>query len=203
MNDGHANLQQNHPGPSSSEFGDDDIPLEAFEAVEQSTYPEEEQAAARTHDRSGRAEISVGVHQNYSDNPRAQLGEQLFSRPLSRNTDGADASHPARTLPDTHSEDDDEFGDGSDDGGLMADLAAQFDTQGSGCDRLPHPQLQKSPGRKDCPATSPRADDDDDDDAYYDDDIVNDDLWNQIGDGSSALQQDGEVSRAGQVRVIL
>jgi DNA replication ATP-dependent helicase Dna2 len=186
---------QESPRNDSSEFGDDDIPLEAFEAVEQSTFPQNGYAAARP-------ELSVVGDQpgtrTYALSQANAVPTSLVeepARPVSRPVSGTPPNTYNTTEHDNYDDDDhddDEFGYDSDDDALMADLAAQVDTR-----------LEKSPSRKEAPAQVQTRDEDDDDDAAYGIDDLDDDIWDQLRDGSFVIPQNEGASTAGQVRVIL
>lgn len=203
---------QRHDDPDSpsSEFGED-LGLDLLEAVEQSVCTRVALPAIEQQKSANLTIINDATNQIYAG-PVDQHGDpQASYRPVTNMLPQAshvhfegDARAPANVVPSAlDCDDDDEFGDGSDDNGVLADLAAQFDTQQTTCTPTPYPYVeqvlvQEDTGYKSHSIPAQAADDDD---AYDDDD--DDDLWNQIGDGSLVLQQDKGVAAASQVRVIL
>jgi hypothetical protein len=203
----------------SSEFGDEDIGLDLLEAAEQSecaqtAIPITEQQTAEnliiisddTH------QIGAG-HVGHRGDPQACGSSNNMPPHASYMDPMKDVKRPAKAVPSAFDDDDDdEFGDENDDSLVLADLAAQFDTQQPTRNGLPHSQVegvlpQQDVGKKthSIPVQLANEDGDDDgddgdNDAYDDDD--DDDLWNQIGSGSLVLPQDKGVMTASQVRVI-
>jgi DNA replication ATP-dependent helicase Dna2 len=196
----------------SSEFGDDELALDLLEAVEQSECAQVGLPNAGKQGFQNLPLINDGPHKTHAERV------DQFEDQLSPHKPGAELVLPpvgnhiredSRTLTDVMpaifaGDDDDEFEDGSDDNGVMADLAARFDTQRTTSSPPPHPhtkQLHQDEACNSRPTPAQAANDYDDDNTYDDD--GDDDLWNQIGDGSLVLQQDNDVATANQVRVIL
>jgi hypothetical protein len=196
----------------SSDFGDDDLALDLLEAVEQSECAQAGLPNAEKRGFQTLPMINDGPHKTNAESVDQLEDQQSSHKPgaeLVLPPAGNYIGEDSRALPDVMrgifaGDDDDEFEDGSDDNGVMADLAARFDTQRTTSSPPPHPhtkQLSQGAACKSRPTSAQAANDCDDDKAYDDD--GDDDLWNQIGDGSLVLQQDNGVATANQVRVIL
>ncbi len=204
--------QHDDPGSHSSDFGDEDLALDVLEAVEQLAGTQEALSATAKSGCDGLAMMEDITHQIHTgpghqrNAPGSSNGRSEILLPSSEVQARADNRAVANVVPSAFDGDDDndEFGDESDDNGVLADLAAQFDTQQSK-DSQPlqtHVKqilVQQDMSHNSKPTTAQAADDDGD--AYGDDE--DDDLWNQIGDGSLVLQQDRGTPIASQVRVIL
>lgn len=203
MQDVDPPMQDDHED-QSSEFGDEDLGLDILEAVETQAGISAPQEA----DLPG-----VPMVNDTTDQDHAGRHEQPYKPASSHRHEAGKALSPSENVEvDSRKrneivptavagDDDDEFGDGSDDNGAMADLAAQFDTQQSTCGPPQYPQQQGTSVQQgltniDLQAAARVLDDDE----AYDDD---DDLWNQIGDGSLVVQQGNSLANASQVRVIL
>ncbi len=208
--------QHDDPGSRSSEFGDEELALDVLEAVEQLGGTQVPLPATEKQGCQSLATIENTTPQLHARPDRQGDAQQSSYRrrpeillPSSEVQVGADNKAIASLMPhafggDDNDDDDDEFGDGSDDNGVLAGLAARFDThQSTGSPpRQTHMKqilVQQDVGYNSNPTTAQAADDDDD--TY--DDGEDDDLWNQIGDGSLDLQQDRGVATTSQVRVIL
>ena len=201
--------QHNGPDSPSSEFGDEGLALDVLEAVEQSACADAASPAAeeRCEDLTMTNDATRQIRAENSD----QSGNpQSSCRPAGDMLDLAQQSHVDQNTTALHVrpstfdvEDDDEFEDGSDDNGVMADLAARFDTQENRYTPSAQPRVKQMPLQQDAgyiDRPNPAQGANDDEDAYDDDD---DDLWNQIGDGSLVLQQENGVATTSQVRVVL
>ncbi|ERF76175.1 hypothetical protein EPUS_01509 [Endocarpon pusillum Z07020] len=202
--------QHDDPGSRSSEFGDEDLALDVLEAVEQSagtqvalsaTGKQGCESLTRMENITRQIHAGPGHQSSPPQSSYRRCPEILL--PRSEVQGGVDNRASANVTPSAFNgdDDDDEFGDGSDDNGVLADLAARFDTQQSTGDppRQTHVKqilVQQDVGYNNNPTTAQAADDDDD---TYDDD-GDDDLWNQIGDGSLVLQQESGVATASQSR---
>ena len=155
-------------------------------------------------------QISAG-HVNHHGDPQAYGPSNDMPPQASYTNPRRDVEKPANAnvVPSAFDDDDDdEFGDENYDNLVLADLAAQFDTQQPTRTGPPHSQVegvmpQQDAGNKthSIPVQVATDDADDGDDDVYDDDD-DDDLWNQIGSGSLVLQQDKGVMTASQVGVI-
>lgn len=188
-----------------SEFGDEDLALDVLEAVEQASCT---QAALPAADNESLGTTNGVVDQGYGkcsgqhgDLRAVYSSAAAVMREASQSRVQGNVKPFSDVLPGAFDGDDDEeFGGGADDIGVMADLAAQFDTQGSTCS--PHPPveqvlMQQAGGYKSGRTPSQATNDD-----GYDEDY-DDDLWNCIGDGSTMLSQDNCVATGSQVRAIL
>ena len=211
----HAMPVQQHddPGSRSSEFGDEDLALDVLEAVEQlagtqvalpATGKQGCESLATKESITRQTHPGLGHQDSAPQSSHRRCPEILL--PPSEVQAGTDSRAIANVTPSAFNgdDDDDEFGDGSDDNGVLADLAARFDTQQSTGNPPRQTHVKQIPVQQDVgynsnPTTAQVAEDDDD--TYGDD--GDDDLWNQIGDGSLVLQQERGVATASQVRVIL
>ncbi len=211
----HDILAQRHEESDShsSDFGDEDLALDLLEAVEQSTCTQAALPAAAKRGVENPPTINDAEHPTCSVPVDQRDNLNFFYKPsadkLLPASESLVAGHATALANVGRSafdgDDDDEFGDGSDDNGVMADLAAQFDTQQTTCSTPPHLQVeqaraQQHAGYNNHP-TPAQVGNDEDDNAY--DDYNDDDLWNHIGDGSLVLQQNNSMATASQVRVIL
>jgi hypothetical protein len=196
----------------SSEFGDDELALDLLEVVEQSECA---QAGLPDAGKQGFQTILTtndGPHKTHAESVDRLEDQQSSQKPGAElvlppvgNHIGEDSRALTDIMPGIFAgDDDDEFEDGSNDNGVMADLAARFDTQRTTSSPPPHPHTKRLHQDEVCNShpTPAQAANDYDDDNIFDDD-GDDDLWNQIGDGSLVLQQDNGVATANQVRVIL
>lgn len=204
--------RKDYPDCPSSEFGDEDLALDALEAVEQSactqaTSPAPQRPSsyildvfdsATLEDHAGSDNQSVDCQSPHRPGP---------TKPLSALPDNVeiDAGPHTGIAPSAFDCDDgdDEFGGESDENDVMADLAAQFDTQHTTCtsqsDRRPEQaQAQQGQGHNSHVFSAEVVNDDN---AYDDDD--DDELWNEIGDGSILLEQNGGLVSASHVRVMI
>ena len=194
---------------TSSEFGDEDLGLEILEAVEQSACTQAALPVVELHGSNIVATNKEAGHQLHPEGKSHHTHSQpshgsasVMLHSQSANHVEVDAASIAQAVPTTSGEDnDDEFRDGSDDSGAMADLAAQFDTRETTHSPLPHPHVEHAVVEHDSGYNThalpdPKANDDD----AYDDD---DELWDQIGDGSVLLEQGNGMAGASQVRVIV
>lgn len=202
--------QHDDPGSHSSDFGDEDLALDVLEAVEQLAGTQVALPATEKQSCEGLAKM-----ENITRQTHAGRGHQCSAPPSSYRCPeillppsevqaGVGNRAIANVTPSAFNDDDDEFGDGSDDNGILADLAARFDTQQSTGSqprqtRVKQILKQQDTDHHSTPTIAQAAADDGD---TYDDD-EDDDLWNQIGDGSLVLQQDRGAATANQVRVIL
>lgn len=193
----------------SSEFGDEDLALEALEAVEQASCTQA--ASSADGKQGGRSPPRT----NGGTEPRHQeCGGQDGSlqtlykhagavmQEISHSHGEASFRSPPAVLPAASgTEDDEDFGGENDDIGVMADLAAQFDTQQTTTTSHPFQEqvLVPQDGGYKGRTTLPQAVYDDDGyDNEYDDDV-----WDDIQDIPVMLQQDNTVAGASQVRAIL
>lgn len=198
----------------SSEFGDDDLALDLLEAVEQSAA-QPALAALERQTPPSFARVHDGINPTHTERTEQRSGSQSSHRPWADivpppskgHSDGgtreATGVMSGAFDDDDDDDNDDEFGDGSDDIGMMADLAARFDTQQTTYNPPPHPPLEHVMVQQDaaCNTKLPPVQAENDEDVYDDDN--DDDLWNQIGNGPLVLQQGNSVVTASQVRVIL
>lgn len=204
----HPERQQVDLETASSEFGDEDLALEVLEAVEQSADPRTALPMAKANDSNSVAANNEAANQGQLEGRDcgADSHPRLFSEfdvphqePASQVVGNVGRIAQLVTT-NSEGENDDEFGDESDDSGAMADLAAQFDTQ-----EQANPPMAKSPAQRtivkhsSSDRNNPRPVVTTNDEDAYDDD---DDLWNQIGDGSVLLEQNNGMVRPSQVRVI-
>ena len=196
---------------TSSEFGDEDLALEAleaFEAVEQLAGTHTALPVAGTNDLKSAAannetasQVQMGGGDGTAASRPSLVSEIVMPYQESASQANGNVGRTAQPVATTsNGENDDEFGDESDDSGAMADLAAQFDNQ----ERTHRPLAKTHVQHIVVEHNSSYINDHHpvvtvDDDAAYDDD---DDLWNQIRDGSMLLEQNNGMVGPNQVCVI-